>query len=93
MVKIIATSAAAALVICALSSMPAAHPQHEIDTRATVSNAAAKGDRLDIRARWAACSQRPEFHYDGVCRYVGPRPARDAGKVLVVSTNRLPIAG
>ena len=93
MVKIIATSAAAAFVICALSSMPAAHPQPDINTPATVSNAAAKGDRLDIRARWAACSQRPEFHYDGVCRYVGPRPARDAGKVLIVSTDRSAVAG
>lgn len=93
MVKIVATSAAAALVICALSSMPAAHPQHEIDTPATVSNAAAKGDRLDIGARWAACSQRPEFHYDGVCRYVGPRPVRDVGKVLIVSTDRRSVAG
>jgi hypothetical protein len=93
MFNIIAKCTAASLILAALAVAPEALSQHRAGTPATVSNAAAKGDRLDISARWAACSQRPQFHYDGVCRYVGPRPIRDAGKVLIVSTDRLSVAG
>jgi hypothetical protein len=72
---------------------PEALSQHRTDTPTPAPKAAVKGDRLDIGARWAACLKRPDFHYDGACRYVGPQRAREAQKVLIVSTDRQSVAG
>jgi hypothetical protein len=93
MFNIFAKCTAASLILAALAVAPEALSQHRTDISTTAPKAAVKGDRLDIRARWAACSKRPDFHYDGACRYIGPQPAREVGKVLIVSTDRLPAAG
>ena len=93
MFNIIAKCTAASLILAALAVAPEALSQHRTDAPTPAPKAAVKGDRLDIGARWAACSKRPHFHYDGACRFIGPRPVRDAGKVLVVSTDRQSVAG
>jgi hypothetical protein len=93
MFNIIAKCTAASLILAALAVAPEALSQHRTDTPTQAPKAAVKGDRLDIGARWAACSKRPHFHYDGACRFIGPRPTVEIGKVLVVSTDRRSVAG
>ena len=92
MLKIIATCAAAGFVVGSLSLMPAALSQVETGAPTGASSTAAKGDRLDIGARGAACSQHAWPYYDSACLYDGMRPAGDVRKVRTVSTDRLSIA-
>jgi len=96
MLKIIAICTAAGFVVCPLSLMPAALSQVEtgatIGAPALTSSVAVKGDRLDIGARGAACSQRAWPYYDSDCLYDGMRAAGEVHKVRLIFTDRLSIA-
>ena len=96
MLKITAICAAAGFVICPLSLMPAVISQVETGAPtappARTSSVAVKGDRLDIGARGAACSQRAWPYYDSDCLYDGMRAAGEVHKVRLIFTDRLSIA-
>jgi hypothetical protein len=91
MLKTTITIAAAALVLSALSMMPAATLQVSPDTPVTAPKASLKGDRLDLAARGGACAERAWPYYDTACLYDGLRPASTVRKVRTVSTDRLSI--
>jgi hypothetical protein len=87
MFKIIGLITVAALISCAALLFAGASSRLESDT----PNAAVKGDRLDIRARGGACSQRAWPHYESACLYDDAQPAGEARKVRIVFTDRLPL--
>jgi hypothetical protein len=92
MSKIIVMCTAAAIVACALSLTPAAHPQHETGAAAVTSNVAAKGDRLDIVARRAASLHRALPSFDSASPPDGLPRAPAMFKLRIASAERLTIA-
>ena len=87
MFKIIGLITVAVLISCAVLLFPGAISKVE----SGAPDAVVKGDRLDIRARGGACSQRAWPHYDSACLYDGVQPAGEVRKVRIVSTDRLPL--
>ena len=75
MLKIIATGAAAAPVVCPFSLTPTAFSSINAGTQTGAPIAVAKGDRIDIGVRKGACAQRARPYYDSACLYDGMRPA------------------
>jgi hypothetical protein len=72
MIKALSAVAAAALVATALTVLPGFAPQVE----ASVPQALAKGDRLDVRAVGRDCSQRAWPNFEASClRAVGTKGA------------------
>jgi len=92
MLKTVVTFTAAALVVSALSLMPAATLQVSSNTPVTAPKASLKADRLDLGARGGACAEHAWPYYDTACLYDAVRPANGGRKVRTVSTDRFSIA-
>ena len=70
MIKTLSAIAVAALIAAALTVLPGFAPQVE----ASVPQALAKGDRLDIHAVGASCSQKAWPNFEASClRVAGSR--------------------
>jgi hypothetical protein len=80
MFKIIGLITVAALITCAVLLFPGAISRVESST----ADADVKGDRVDIRLRGGACSQRAWPHYESACLYDGAQPAGEARQVRIV---------
>jgi len=78
MIKALSAIAVAAFVAAALSILPGFAPQVE----ASVPQALAKGDRLDIRAVGTDCSQQAWPNFEASC-------LRVAGSRIVIRQARL----
>ena len=78
MIKAVSAIAMAAFVAAALSILPGFAPQVE----ASVPQALAKGDRLDIRAVGTDCSQQAWPNFEASC-------LRVAGSRIVIRQARL----
>jgi hypothetical protein len=78
MIKALSAIAAAALVAAALSILPGFAPQVE----ASVPQALAKGDRLDIHQVGSNCSQRAWPNFEASC-------LRGAGSKTMIRQARL----
>jgi len=78
MIKAISAIAAAAFIAAALTVLPGFAPQVE----ASVPQALAKGDRLDIRTTGKDCSQQAWPNFEASC-------LRTAGSKSVVNEARL----
>ena len=85
MIKTIAAVSVAALIAGVITFLPGVSPTVEAST----PQAGVKADRLDLRPRGAACSQRGWPHYERACLRDASRNAGQARTVRVVSSDRL----
>ena len=85
MIKALAAVAVAAVVAAAFTILPGFAPQVE----ASVPQALAKGDRLDIRPIGRDCSEQAWPNFEAAClRTSGTR--KDVRQARLVSTDRTP---
>lgn len=84
MIKAFSAIAAAGFIAAALTVLPGFAPQVE----ASVPQALAKGDRLDIRAVGKDCSQQAWPNFEASClRTTGSKPVKEA---RLVTADRTP---
>ena len=68
----------AGLAALSMSAIP------EAKAKSQVATALAKGDKLPMRVRGTACSQRSWPYYDQNCQFDLRRSANDAGEVRLI---------
>jgi hypothetical protein len=86
MIKAISAVAAAGLIAAALTVLPGFAPQVE----ASVPQALAKGDRLDIRAVGKDCSQQAWPNFEASCLRAAGSKASTVKEARLVTANRTP---
>jgi len=84
MIKALSAIAIAAFVAAALTVLPGFAPQVE----ASVPQALAKGDRLDIRPAGRDCSQQAWPHFEASCLHVAGSTTRIREARLVTADRR-----
>ena len=77
------------MVAGVITFLPVISPKVEAST----PQAGPKADRIDLRARGTACSQRGWPHYEPACLRDARHAAGAAPTVRIVFTDRLPISG
>ena len=86
MIKAISAIAAAAFIAAALTILPGFAPQVE----ASVPQALAKGDRLDIRAVGKDCSQQAWPNFEASCLRAAGSKSSTVKEARLVTANRTP---
>jgi hypothetical protein len=86
MIKAISAVAAAGFIAAALTVLPGFAPQVE----ASVPQALAKGDRLDIRAVGKDCSQQAWPNFEASCLRAAGSKASTVKEARLVTANRTP---
>ena len=86
MIKAVSAIAVAAFVAAALSILPGFAPQVE----ASVPQALAKGDRLDVRPVGRDCSQQAWPNFEASCLRVAGKNAVSIKEARLVTADRTP---
>jgi hypothetical protein len=78
--------AALAMLLTGFVMLPGFTPKAEADTALPIVNAAAKGDRLDLKTFGPNCAQKSWPYYESGCLRNTRSPDREPRKVRVIAT-------